>query len=433
MTSQTPDAGDHASCTCPQDGSAVSRRAVLRAGGAVGALALLASTAGSLVHTQVAYSAPTYTGDTRVGRCLGGGFDGRSAVAPVADPGYLAARPTIGIPASRAIQLDGRFGLHPALAALRPYYQAGTFGAVHAVGQLNPTRSHFAAMEDMEKAAPGSSLRTGWIDRMVGLAGSPSPFAATVMGSTTAPSSFIGPSPEVTMRSVDTFQLSGAGTAADRVRWDAAIRGLYAGAPSTLATPALATLGLLGTTAQLKATPYTPAAGATYPPGDLGNALRDVARLIKSGVGVRVAAVDVGDWDMHVNLGRPDSGWMFTKLTELGQALAAFARDLGAGLDNVTLVTLSEFGRRVAENGSGGLDHGHGNVSLLLGGGVVGGKVHGIWPGLSAPALVNGDLAGTTDYRTILAEILEKRCRMPASTVFPGLPSTRLGVVRQKA
>ena len=112
---------------------------------------------------------------------------------------------------------------------------------------------------------------------------------------------------------------------------------------------------------------------------------------------MRVAAVDVGDWDMHVDLGRPDSGWMFTKLTELGQALAAFATDLGAGLDNVTLVTLSEFGRRVAENGSGGLDHGHGNVSLLLGGGVAGGKVHGTWPGLSAPALVNGDLAG--DHR----------------------------------
>ena len=171
MTSQTTGGSDQASCPCPQDGSAVSRRAVLRAGGAVGALALLASAAGSLVHTQVAYAAPSYTGDTLVVLSLRGGFDGLSAVAPVADPSYLAARPTIGIPASRAIQLDGRFGLHPALAALRPYYQAGTFGAVHAVGQLNPTRSHFAAMEDMEKAAPGSSLRTGWIDRMVGLAG----------------------------------------------------------------------------------------------------------------------------------------------------------------------------------------------------------------------------------------------------------------------
>jgi uncharacterized protein (DUF1501 family) len=420
-------------CACPQDGAAVSRRALLGGAGAMGALTVLGAAAGSLVHTQVAFAGPGYTGDTLVVLSLRGGFDGLSAVAPVADPAYHAARPTIGVPTSRALKLDSRFGLHPALAPLHPLYAAGKLAAVHAVGQPNPSRSHFAAMEDMERAAPGSSLRTGWIDRMVGLTGAAGPFAAAVVGATTASRAFLGPHPEITMASVDGFQLSGVSASQPQARWDQAIRGLYAGAPAVLAGPALATLASLGTTARLKAAGYAPAPGAAYPTGDLGSALRDVARLVKSGVGVRVAAVDIGDWDMHANLGASDSGWMFRKLTELGQALAAFAQDLGAGLDRVTLVTLSEFGRRVTENGSGGLDHGHGNVSLLLGGGVVGGKVHGAWPGLSASSLVNGDLAGTTDYRTILAEVLEKRCAVSASTVFPGLPSGRLGVVRPKA
>jgi uncharacterized protein (DUF1501 family) len=136
---------------------------------------------------------------------------------------------------------------------------------------------------------------------------------------------------------------------------------------------------------------------------------------------------------MHSGLGSSDSGWMFRQLTELGQALAAFNQDLGAQMSDVTLVTLSEFGRRVAQNGSGGLDHGHGNVSLVMGGGVRGGQVYGRWPGLAAANLDNGDLAGTTDYRTILAEALEKRAQLSSSTVFPLLAADRLGMFAAKA
>jgi uncharacterized protein (DUF1501 family) len=167
-----------------------------------------------------------------------------------------------------------------------------------------------------------------------------------------------------------------------------------------------------------------------YPAGELGDSLRDVARLVKAGVGLRAATVDVGNWDMHSGLGSSDSGWMFKQLTELGQALAAFHADLGTAMGRVTVVTLSEFGRRVAENASGGLDHGHGNVCLLMGGGVVGGKIYGNWPGLAKENLVAGDLAGTTDYRTILAEILEKRAKLATGTVFPSLGAERLGAFR---
>ncbi|MGO4660902.1 DUF1501 domain-containing protein [Terrabacter sp. 2TAF16] len=388
--------------------------------------------AGPSAATQLALAADSYTGDTVVVLSLRGGFDGLSAVAPIGDPAYFAARPSIAIPASRAINLDAMFGLHPALAPLKPIWDSGGLAAVHAVGQLNPTRSHFEAMATMENAAPGSTIRTGWLDRMIGLTGSVATVASTAVGAATTPPSMIGPSPELAVRSVDSFVLSGAGTPAEEARWATAINALYAGAPQALAAPAKAAMEAVSTMSGLKAAGYVPAKGAAYPKGAVGDALRDLARLIKAGVGLRAATIDVGNWDMHTGLGASDSGWMFRQLTELGLALAAFNQDLGPKMSDVTLVTLSEFGRRVAENASGGLDHGHGNVSLVLGGGVRGGKVYGRWPGLAPANLVDGDLAGTTDYRTVLAEVLEQRAKLSSTTVFPGLASGRLGMFAAK-
>jgi uncharacterized protein (DUF1501 family) len=152
--------------------------------------------------------------------------------------------------------------------------------------------------------------------------------------------------------------------------------------------------------------------------------------LIKAGVGLQVASVDYGDWDMHAGMGDVDGGWMKDHLAELSQALSAFATDLGSKLSDVTLVTLTEFGRRMQENGSGGTDHGFGQTVLLMGGGVIGGQVHGTWPGLAPGSLIDGDLMSTTDYRTLLAEVLEKRCRAGSvGQVFPDVGSERLGVV----
>ena len=422
-------------CSCPQGqaaASTVSRRTLLAGAGALGALGAVVGVAGPSAATQLAFAADSYTGDTLVVLSLRGGFDGLSAVAPVGDPAYFAARPSIAVPASRAIKLDAMFGLHPALAPLKPIWDAGGLAAVHAVGQVNPTRSHFEAMATMENAAPGSTIRTGWLDRMIGLTGPVSTFASTAVGAATTPPSMLGPSPELAVRSVDSFVLSGAGTAAEETRWATAMNALYAGAAPALAAPAKAAMEAVSTMSALKAAGYVPANGAVYPKGAVGDALRDLARLIKAGVGLRAATIDVGNWDMHTGLGASDSGWMFRQLTELGQALAAFNQDLGPKMADVTLVTLSEFGRRVAENASGGLDHGHGNVSLVLGGGVRGGKVYGRWPGLASANLVDGDLAGTTDYRTVLAEALEQRAKLSSTTVFPGLESTRLGMFSPK-
>ncbi|NHC45021.1 DUF1501 domain-containing protein [Motilibacter aurantiacus] len=416
--------------------SCVGRRGFLTG---AAALALTAATGGwtalgELTSARVAFAEPGYTGDVLVVVSLRGGLDGLQAVVPVGDPAYALARPTIAIPAARAVQLDPMFGLHPSLSDLLPYWQAGTFGAVHAVGQAAPTRSHFEAMDEMERAAPGSSLRSGWIDRTIGSSSGTTPFAATKVGNPLAGTAFMGPSPELTMQSVNAFRVNAAGTPTERAKWRSVLQALHAEAPELVRAPAQNALGVLETLSTLQDTGYTPAAGVTYPTGNsLATALQDVARLVKADVGLRAVAVDYGDWDMHVGQGTVDSGWMARHLKELGSALAAFAADLGELLGRVTLVTLSEFGRRVGENGSGGSDHGHGNCVLMLGGGVVGGKVHGRWPGLAPADLIDGDLVGTTDYRAILAEVLEKRCGVPAGSVFPGLSSERPGVAIPKS
>lgn len=429
---ETP--ANHDECACSEGrraANAVTRRTLLAGASALGVVGVTSGLLDPDSATQYAFAAD-YTGDTVVVLSLRGGFDGLSAVVPVGDPAYYAARPGIAVPKSRAIQLNTMFGLHPALAPLKPIYDQGRLAVVHAVGQPNPTRSHFKAMTEMEKAAPGSQLRTGWIDRMVGLTTPARPFAAVAAGAVAPPPAMAGPSPEVAIKSVDTFTLSWAGNATEVARWTTALKAMYAGAPNALAAPATATLNAVATTTRLKVAGYSPAPGARYPAGELGNALRDVARLVKARVGLRVATIDTGDWDMHVGMGTSDKGWMFTKLSELGQALAAFHTDLGTAMNGVTLVTLSEFGRRVSQNASGGLDHGHGNVCLLMGGGVNGGKVYGRWPGLGADKLDAGDLAGTTDYRTILAEILEKRGRVATGTVFPQAAAARLGALRPR-
>ncbi|MCE0534232.1 DUF1501 domain-containing protein [Kineosporia rhizophila] len=422
-------------CQCPDAASTgLSRRSLLRGLATAGALGgVMTAVDGFNAQFAFAASPAAYTGDVLVVLSLRGGFDGLNAVVPIGDPAYLEARPTIGVPERSLIPAGGIFGLHPALAPLKKFWDAGTFGAVHAVGQDNPTRSHFQAMQELERAAPGSSLRTGWLDRTLGSRARGTIFQASQVGSNEVPLALAGPSAEMAMGSLDSFTIAGAWDTAERKRWTKALTAMNAGAPASIAAPAQATLGATSTTAALAAAKYTPAGGARYPKDSaLGKALRDVARMIKADVGLQVACVDEGDWDMHANMGSADSGWMHDHLNDLAQALAAFATDLGSRFRKVTVVTLSEFGRRVVENGSGGVDHGHGNAVLLLGGGVNGGRVHGRWPGLADGDLVDGDLAGTTDYRAILGEILQKRCGAGSlSQIFPGLQGVSpLGVMK---
>jgi uncharacterized protein (DUF1501 family) len=400
--------------------------------GAVSRRTLLGASLGGLVasglSTQLAFADPGYTGDTLVVLSLRGGFDGLSAIVPIGDAGYYKARPAIAVPKNQVIAGDGTFGLNPAMAPLLPLWQSGKLGAVQAVGQPNPTRSHFAAMEAMENAAPGTSIRSGWLDRMLGGTGANGPLAGVSVGAAMPTRLFAGPAPAVSMDTIDSFTLAGDSA---KHPLATALRTMYADAPALLGGPAQAADRALTASAGLRGTTYTPANGAAYPKTDLGAALRDVARLIKAKAGLAAAAVDCGDWDMHDSLGTAVKGQrMYDNLYDTSLALAAFAADLGPdGMAGVTLVTVSEFGRRVQENASHGADHGHGNAMLVLGGGVRGGKVYANWPGLAPDALVAGDLAATTDYRSVIGEILQKRCGFGSlSEVFPSVTPSAFGL-----
>lgn len=371
------------------------------------------------------------TEDVLVVVSLRGGMDGLSAVVPAGDRAYAAARPQIAVPAQTLHKVDSIFGLAPGLRPLYDLWDKGHVAAIHAVGQEAPTRSHFEAMEELERAAPESSLRSGWIDRSVGLLGVTSAFSAAQVGNPALPASLYGEHEKFALANLNDVKVAVDEGLVSISTWKRAVAALHKGAAPEVSRP---TANAIDAVSRLKALPASTDPGQLgYPGGGLGAALHDVARLIKADLGVRFATVDYGNWDMHENLGGPEGGWMYDQLTELSQSLAAFARELGPDLGRVTVVTISEFGRRVEQNGSNGLDHGHGNVVLVMGGGVRGGKVYGRWPGLSASRLDQGDLAGTTDYRNVMAEILTQRCNLSGiSTVFPGLKQQTLGFLRQR-
>ena len=420
-------------CAEAEQASRFSRRSLLKALG-VGSVAVAA---GPMVGMRAAFAAsPNWTGDVLVVLSLRGGFDGLSAVAPISDPNLVKLRPTIALPANSAIQLDATFGMHPALGDLQPIWNAGNLAIVHAAGLPQPNRSHFEAMDEMERAAPGSSIRSGWLDRTLGQFSPGSAFSAVQMGSTSIPESLVGPIPVLGMESIDSFSLDGTNNSADRGRWAAVLNTMHTLAPGGLADSAAGTLAALNTADTLANANYQAANGATYDNNsDVAQALKNTAQLIKAGIGLRVVTIDLGDWDMHADLGRVDNGWMYNKLSDLGGALAAFATDLGPTyLGKTTLVTISEFGRRMEENQSHGVDHGWGNVMFVLGGNVNKGvhvTMHTTGNLLDDANLTDGDLTASTDYRAVFADVLTHRTNASASdvqTVFPNFTGATLGI-----
>lgn len=415
-------------CGCETGRRGLSRRGFL---GALGVGALAAVAGPGLTRTAFA-AAGTPAGDTLVVLDLRGGMDGLSLVAPVGDPAYAALRPTIGVPTSSGLATGDRmFALHPALAPLLPWWTAGTFGAVHAVAQPDGSRSHFQSQFELDRAAPGSSLLTGWLDRAITALGTTGTMQSATLGSGVADRLLAGPAPVFAASALKNFTLYGADKSGALAT---AIQAMHSSSSLPWASVAAPTLASVATAASVVASQATPAGGAVYPRGHVGDALADVARLIRAGVGLRFASVDMGAWDMHAGLGAGGTGWMARQAGELASALAAFATDIGpTALARTSVVTISEFGRRAGENASGGVDHGHGNAVLFLGGGLAGGAVHGRWPGLAAANLDQGDLAGTTDYRDVFADLLTRRCGLSTtalSSVFPGYQPVATGIAR---
>ncbi|MBC9733970.1 DUF1501 domain-containing protein [Nocardioides marmotae] len=418
MTSSTHSSASDAACCA--EFARVSRRGLI--GGAL-AMAGAATAIGSAVVT--ASPARAASADAvLVVLSLRGAADGLSLVVPHGDPVYYAARPRIAVPAGSLLAKDAMFGLHPNLAPLLPLWRSGRLAAVHATGLPAPNRSHFAAMEEVEDANPGSAARQGWLNRLIGTDTRRSPLQAIALGGGVVPTSLYGAEPVMSTGSVKAVSIPGDDqwdTTGGRVRslhtmWDRDTGPLGRAVGS-----AFAAVDAFGPARA------TPDRSAAYPGSDLGTSLAEVARVIRGDVGVEVLTVDQGDWDMHSDLGTLEWGRMRRNVGDLAASIAAFFADLGPLASKVTLVTISEFGRRVVENDSNGLDHGYGNVMLLAGAGVKGGRYYGTWPGLADT--LDADLLVTTDYRSVLAEVVASRFRASTAKVFPGFRPEAVGVM----
>ncbi len=412
------------SCTpgCPEYGR-VSRRGFLTL--AAGALA--ATTVFGDTVLQTAWSREGAAPAVLVVLSLRGAADGLNLVVPHADPAYWTARPRIAIPKDRLLAADAMFGLHPALAPLLPLWRDGRMAAVHATGLPAPNRSHFSAMEEIEDADPGSPARVGWLNRLVGRDGDTDPLHALHLGGPVPPTALLGPHPVGAAPAVDDIVLAGTDTGGPddpRVR---SLHTVWDGVPGPLGEGVRTAMRMVDDFGPVRATPVTPANGAAYPTSDLGRALAAAARTIRGDVGAEVITVDHGSWDMHADLGTVDRGDLRNMTADLASSLAAFFSDLGPVAEKVTVVTLSEFGRRVRENASMGLDHGHGNVMFLLGAGVKGGRYYGSWPGLTDTA--QADLLVTRDYRSVLAEVVSSRFDASPAAVFPGVRLETIGAM----
>lgn len=411
-------------------GTRLTRRSLLL-GASAGAVSWI--TARSAIAQLAIRSGKNVEGETLVVIFLRGGADGLNVVPPYREDAYHRIRPSLGLAkpndlaspsVDRALDLDGFFGLHPALDTLLPLFRDGKLGIVHAVGSNDETRSHFEAMNAMERGLPEQREgdASGWLARHLTTVprGDASPLRAVAFGST-MPDSLRGATGAIALQSLEEFRITSRDD--QRSAWlESSLRKAYAKGDDEMTRAGRSTLSVLDTLNRFDPRAYRPSGAASYPDTELGNALRQVAFLIKAGLGLEVACLDKGGWDTHVAQGR-GQGWLASLLDDLGRSMSAFHSDLGARMRHVTVVVQTEFGRRAYENTGLGTDHGHGSVMFLLGGGTVGGKVHGRWPGLEADALAGtGDLAVTTDYRNVLAEVLTKRLGNPrVEEVFPGL------------
>jgi uncharacterized protein (DUF1501 family) len=368
---------------------------------------------------------------------LRGAVDGLNVVVPYAEPTYHEVRPTIAIGGpgtdQGALPLDGRFGLHPALAGLLPLWNDRKLAFVHAAGSPDATRSHFDAQVFIENGTPGdTTTRDGWMNRL--LMALPGPHGPTQAIS-------IGPTlPQIMRGSLPVANLPLGAEAArpiplDRPEVSRAFDRLYAGNDSLSETYRQARAVRAELLSDLASEMREADNGAPPPSGFPRRASR-LAYLIRRDRNIRIAFASLGGWDTHVNQGR-SQGQLANRLQPLGEGLAALAKGLGRDWDDTVIVVISEFGRTVRENGNGGTDHGHGNVVWVLGGSVRGGRVYGDWPGLAKAQLYQGrDLAVTTDYRAVFAAILERHLGLAdhqLAQIFPGLPPARSNLAEMLA
>ena len=355
-----------------------------------------------------------------------GAVDGLNMIVPFGERDYYASRPSIAIArpgsaADAALDLDGFFGMHPRMAPLKALYDDRRLAVIHACGSPDGTRSHFDAQDYMETATPGvKSTQAGWLNRYLHAREHEraTPFRAVAMAPQ-LPRSLQGLEPALAVGQLGQFGIR-AGQSSDIIQ--ASFEAEYAAAASgVLNRSGRDAFNAVRMLADAEPARYTPANGAEYPRSPFGDALRQIAQLIKADVGLEVAFAETGNWDHHAQEGAA-TGQLANRLAEFSAAIAALVRDLADRMDDVIVLTMSEFGRTVAENGNRGTDHGHGNAMMVIGGGVRGGKVYGRWPGLAREQRYEGrDLAVTTDFRSVFAEVAGAHLGLTnMAHVFPG-------------
>ncbi len=361
-----------------------------------------------------------------------GAADALNVVVPHGERAYYQLRPNIAIPQplrgtgpAGAIDLDGFFGLHPSLAPLKPLWDSGMLAPIHAVGSPSTTRSHFDAQDYMESGTPDTKgTSDGWLNRYLATSGTceacaPTPFRAVAMTPQT-PRILEGTAPAVAMNSLDEFAVrSGGGDQTAR------LEALYrTGSADLIHGTGQEMFEAVKMLRSANPQQYQPQNGADYPKSQFGQRLKQIAQLIKSKVGLEIAFADVGGWDTHVNQGGA-TGQLAQRLDDFAQSIAALTNDLGEGMENVVILTMSEFGRMARQNGNGGTDHGHAGAMFVIGGAVKGKKVYGKWPGLAPEQLYEGrDLALTTDFRSVFSEIATKHLGATnTNAMFPGFNS----------
>ena len=401
----------------------ISRRFFLHNGAL--AIAGTAAIPSFLVRSVLAEAAAAAPGKRLVVIFQRGAADGLNVVVPYREKNYYAMRPTIAIPQNQVLDLDGFFGLHPALASFKPLYEQGHLAIVHAAGSPSMNRSHFDAQDYMESGTPDvKSTRDGWLNRALQAQDAccgehHTAFRALALGPE-VPLTLAGSIPAIAITNVNGFAVAGRGAVLSPAA--EAFEAMYADTGDHILHAAGdETFDAVKMLRDADPAQYQPGNGANYPNSEFGNSMRQIAQLLKANLGVEAAFTDVLGWDTHHAQGSVE-GQLATRLRDFSDSIAAFWRDMGDSVENITVVTMSEFGRTAHENGTGGTDHGHANAMFVLGGQVKGGKVYGRWPGLNNEQLNQGrDLAMTTDYRQVLGEVVSQTLGAEnLNLVFPG-------------
>ena len=417
---------DHSDWGCDMHGRDFARRAVSRRGFLRnGALALVGTSVipHFLVRSVMAEATTAAANKKKLVVIFQrGAADGLNVVVPYQEKNYYAMRPSIAIQKKDVLDLDGFFGLHPAMASLKPLYDQHHLAIVHAAGSPDSSRSHFDAQDYMESGTPGvKSTQDGWLNRALQNGpphGTPTAFRAVALGSQ-VPRTLQGKLPAIAVANLADFSVGGKGPQASPIA--NAFQAMYdESSDSILHGTGQETFEAVRMLKSADPAKYQPAGGADYPKTPFGSNLKQIAQLMKASLGVEAAFSDIGGWDTHQNQGS-NQGQLANRLREFSDTIAAFWKDMGDDAANITLVTMSEFGRTARQNGTGGTDHGHANVMFVLGGQVRGGKVYGKWPGLSNEQLNEGrDLTVTTDFRNVLGEAAYKVLGSKTlDTVFP--------------